>query len=83
MVQPVAPSRYGIAFGERGFPIVVFPTSGGRFWEYEERGMVNALRPSAAYGRGPWNAFITISPSLKFLHTWNICSARAACKRKE
>jgi esterase/lipase superfamily enzyme len=34
-----------LAFGERGFPVVVFPTSGGRFWEYEDRGMVNALRP--------------------------------------
>jgi esterase/lipase superfamily enzyme len=28
-----------LAFGERGFPVVVFPTSGGRFWEYEDRGM--------------------------------------------
>ena len=33
-----------LAFGERGFPIVVFPTSGGRFYEYEDRGMVGALR---------------------------------------
>lgn len=33
-----------LAFGERGFPIVVFPTSGGRFYEYEDRGMVDALR---------------------------------------
>ena len=33
-----------LAFGERGFPVIVFPTSGGRFYEYEDRGMVNALR---------------------------------------
>ncbi len=33
-----------LAFGERGFPVVVFPTSGGRFYEYEDRGMVNAVR---------------------------------------
>lgn len=33
-----------LAFGDHGFPVVVFPTSGGRFWEYEERGMVNTLR---------------------------------------
>jgi len=39
-----------LAFGERGFPCVVFPTSGGRFWEYEERGMVNALRPKIERG---------------------------------
>ena len=34
-----------LAFGERGFPVVVFPTSGGRFFEYEDRGMVNSLAP--------------------------------------
>lgn len=39
-----------LAFGERGFPIVVFPTSGGRFYEYEERGMVNALTPKIDRG---------------------------------
>ena len=31
------------AYGERGFPVVVFPTSGGRFYEYEDRGMVHAM----------------------------------------
>ena len=39
-----------LAFGDRGFPVVVFPTSGGRFWEYEDRGMVNALRPKIDRG---------------------------------
>jgi esterase/lipase superfamily enzyme len=39
-----------MAFGDRGFPFVVFPTSGGRFWEYDERGMVNALRPKIESG---------------------------------
>jgi len=39
-----------LAFGDRGFPIVVFPTSGGRFWEYEERGMVHALSPKIDRG---------------------------------
>jgi len=39
-----------LAFGERGFPIVVFPTSGGRFYEYEDREMVAALEPKI--GRG-------------------------------
>src|SRR5271157_3577930 len=32
-----------LAYGERGFPVVVFATSGGRFYEYEDRGMVGAL----------------------------------------
>jgi esterase/lipase superfamily enzyme len=39
-----------LAFGHAGFPIVVFPTSGGRFWEYEERGMVGALAPKIDRG---------------------------------
>ena len=39
-----------LVFGERGFPAIVFPTSGGRFWEYEERGMVHALAPKIDRG---------------------------------
>jgi esterase/lipase superfamily enzyme len=39
-----------LAFGERGFPVVVFATSGGRFHEYEDRGMINALRPKIDAG---------------------------------
>lgn len=34
-----------LAFGHAGFPVLVFPTSGGRFFEYEDRGMVAALGP--------------------------------------
>ena len=39
-----------LAFGERGFPVVVFPTSGGRFFEYEDRGIVEAVRPKIERG---------------------------------
>jgi esterase/lipase superfamily enzyme len=39
-----------LAFGDHGFPFIVFPTSGGRFWEYEDRGMVDALRPKIESG---------------------------------
>jgi len=39
-----------LAYGERGFPIVVFPTSGGRFFEYEDRGMIHALAPKIERG---------------------------------
>jgi esterase/lipase superfamily enzyme len=39
-----------LAFGEWGFPVVVFPTSGGRFFEYEDRGMVQALAPKIERG---------------------------------
>jgi esterase/lipase superfamily enzyme len=39
-----------LAFGDRGFPVAVFPTSGGRFFEYEDRGMVAALAPKIDRG---------------------------------
>ena len=39
-----------LAYGERGFPVAVFPTSGGRFHEYEDRGMVHALHPKIERG---------------------------------
>jgi len=40
-----------LAFGESGFPVVVFPTSGGRFFEYEDRGMLGALSPKIERGQ--------------------------------
>jgi esterase/lipase superfamily enzyme len=39
-----------LAYGHRGFPVVVFPTSGGRFYEYEDRGMIHALTPKIERG---------------------------------
>ena len=32
-----------LVFGHAGAPVIVFPTSQGRFFEYEDRGMVGAL----------------------------------------
>ncbi len=32
-------------YGNAGKPVVVFPTRGGRFHEYEDSGMVEACRP--------------------------------------
>jgi esterase/lipase superfamily enzyme len=32
-----------LVFGHAGLPVVVFPTSGGRFYEFEDRGMIGAL----------------------------------------
>jgi esterase/lipase superfamily enzyme len=32
-----------LVFGHAGLPAIVFPTSQGRFYEFEDRGMVNAL----------------------------------------
>jgi esterase/lipase superfamily enzyme len=39
-----------LAFGHRGFPLLVFPTSGGRFFEYEDRGMIAVLAPKIDRG---------------------------------
>jgi esterase/lipase superfamily enzyme len=32
-----------LVFGHSGVPVLVFPTSGGRFFEFEDRGMVSGL----------------------------------------
>lgn len=32
-----------LVFGQTGLPVIVFPTSGGRFYEFEDRGMIGAL----------------------------------------
>ncbi|HUX27225.1 MAG TPA: alpha/beta hydrolase-fold protein [Terracidiphilus sp.] len=32
-----------LVFGHAGLPVIVFPTSGGRFYEFEDRGMISAL----------------------------------------
>jgi esterase/lipase superfamily enzyme len=32
-----------LVFGHAGLPVLAFPTSGGRFFEYEDRGMVAAI----------------------------------------
>jgi Uncharacterized protein conserved in bacteria len=39
------------AYGWRGRPVLVFPTSGGRFHEYEDFGMIGALQPFLEEGR--------------------------------
>ncbi len=32
-----------LVFGHAGVPVLVFPTSGGRFYEFEDRGMIAAI----------------------------------------
>jgi len=32
-----------LVFGHAGLPVLVFPTSGGRFYEFEDRGLIGAL----------------------------------------
>ena len=40
-----------LIFGHGGLPAVVFPTSGGRFFEFEDRGMVGAMWGEIEAGR--------------------------------
>jgi esterase/lipase superfamily enzyme len=39
-----------LVFGHAGLPVLVFPTSGGSFFEYEDRGMVGTLAPTIEAG---------------------------------
>lgn len=39
-----------LVFGHAGEPVLVFPTSQGRFFEFEDRGMVGALAPKLERG---------------------------------
>jgi esterase/lipase superfamily enzyme len=39
-----------LVFGHAGIPVLVFPTSGGRFYEFEDHGMVSALAPKIEAG---------------------------------
>lgn len=38
-------------YGQAGKPVLVFPSSGGRFYEYEDFGMVEACRPYIEQGK--------------------------------
>jgi len=40
-----------LAFGHDGVPVIVFPTSQGRFYEFEDRGMVGAIADKIEGGR--------------------------------
>lgn len=44
-----------LVFGHGGLPVLVFPTSGGRFYEFEENGMVHAVEREV--GRGALQFF--------------------------
>src|ERR1700746_157110 len=39
-----------LVFGHAGMPLMVFPTSMGRFFEYEDRGVIGVLAPQIERG---------------------------------
>jgi esterase/lipase superfamily enzyme len=40
-----------LVLGHAGLPVMVFPTSGGRFFEFEDRGMIHAVKEKLEHGR--------------------------------
>ena len=42
-----------LVYGHAGQPILVFPTSMGRFFEYEDAGMIRTLAAKLEAGRDP------------------------------
>jgi esterase/lipase superfamily enzyme len=52
-----------LVFGHSGVPVLVFPTSGGRFYEFEDRGMVAAL--AAKIERGALQLFCVDSMNME------------------
>lgn len=40
-----------VRYGRHGRPVLVFPSEQGRAWDYEDNGMVDALRPMLEEGR--------------------------------
>jgi esterase/lipase superfamily enzyme len=40
-----------LVFGHAGLPLLVFPTSRGRFFEYSEHGMIDAVRDKFEHGQ--------------------------------
>ena len=38
-------------YGDGGKPVIVFPSQGGRFYEYEDFGMVGSCQPFIADGK--------------------------------
>src|ERR1700683_896653 len=47
-----------LVFGHAGTPLLVFPTSMGKFFEYEDRGMIGVLAPKIE--RGELQAFCPV-----------------------
>jgi esterase/lipase superfamily enzyme len=52
-----------LAYGHAGFPFLVFPTSYGRFFEYEDRRMIDTLAPKI--DRGELQVFCVDSVDLE------------------
>ena len=59
-----------LVFGHSGIPLLVFPTSMGRFYDYEDRGMIQAI--ASRYENGQLQAFCVESVDAESWYNKNI-----------
>ena len=59
-----------LVFGHHGAPVIVFPTSKGKFYEYEDRGMVGALSEHLERGWVQTRSVSTASTPKAGIATW-------------
>ena len=59
-----------LVFGHSGTPLLVFPTSMGRFYDYEDRGMIQAI--ASRYENGQLQAFCVDSVDAESWYNKNI-----------
>jgi esterase/lipase superfamily enzyme len=60
-----------LTFGHDGMPYVVFPTSMGTFYEYEDRGMVAALAPKINAGQLRLVCVSTVDTETFYAKSWH------------
>src|SRR5262249_16779289 len=70
-----------LVFGHSGKPIVIFPTSMGRFFDYESRGMIDAV--GSKYERGEVQAFCVDSVDSESWYNKAVHPAGRAARRAQ
>lgn len=70
-----------LVFGHGGMPMIVFPTSMGRFYDYENRGMIDAVR--GKYESGALQAFCVDSVDAESWYNKAVHPAQRAARHVE
>ncbi|HML17516.1 MAG TPA: alpha/beta hydrolase-fold protein [Bryobacteraceae bacterium] len=70
-----------LVFGGGGSPLIVFPTSMGRFYDYENRNMIDAVR--GKYENGELQAFCVDSVDAESWYNQGVSPARRAARHVE
>jgi esterase/lipase superfamily enzyme len=68
-----------LVFGHAGLPVVVFPTSGGRFFEFEDRGMVSAL--AGKIDAGQLQLYCLDSVDMESWYNWQVAPRRRIARQ--